>query len=113
MRLKNYGRNHKKRKEYIKQSGLLLVGVDVSNAKHDSCIGSLEGVRCRIGFRNARDGFKRFEDAIRKNMFRNKANMFSLLWSLQAFTCLPCRHRQAGMHFITGLKAVDTGFLSC
>ena len=72
MRLKDYGRNQKKRKEYIKQSGLLLVGVDVSKAKHDACIGSLEGVRCRIGFRNARDGFKRFEDAIRKNMFRNK-----------------------------------------
>jgi transposase len=72
MTLKDYGRNHKKRKEYIKQSGLLLVGVDVSKAKHDACIGSLEGVRCRIGFRNARDGFKRFEEAIRKNMFRNK-----------------------------------------
>ena len=42
MRLKNYGRNHKKRKEYIHQSGLLLVGgVDVSKAKHDTCIGSL------------------------------------------------------------------------
>ena len=25
IRLKDYGRNHKKRKEYIKQSGLLLV----------------------------------------------------------------------------------------
>ncbi|MBU4344331.1 MAG: hypothetical protein L6247_07925 [Desulfobacteraceae bacterium] len=37
MRLKNYGRNHKKRKEYIQQSGLLLVGVDVSKAKHDAC----------------------------------------------------------------------------
>ena len=72
IRLKDYGRNQKKRKEYIKQSGLLLVGVDVSKAKHDACIGSLEGVRCRIGFRNARDGFKRFEDAIRKNIFRNK-----------------------------------------
>ena len=48
MRLKDYGRNQKKRKEYIKQSGLLLVGVDVSKAKHDACIGSLEGVRCRI-----------------------------------------------------------------
>ena len=29
MKLKDYGRNHKKRKEYIKQSGFLLVGVDV------------------------------------------------------------------------------------
>ncbi len=37
MRLKDYGRNHKKRKEYIHQSGLLLVGVDVSKAKHDAC----------------------------------------------------------------------------
>ena len=36
MRLKNYGRNHKKRKEYIKQSGLLLLGVDVSKAKPDA-----------------------------------------------------------------------------
>jgi hypothetical protein len=55
MRLKNYGRNQKKRKEYIQQSGLLVVGVDVSKAKHDACIGALEGVRCRIRFRNARD----------------------------------------------------------
>jgi len=33
IRLKDYGRNQKKRKEYIKQSGLLLAGVDVSKAK--------------------------------------------------------------------------------
>ena len=58
MKLKNYGRNQKKRKEYIKQSGLLLVGLDVSKTKHDACIDILEGVRCKIGFRNARDGFK-------------------------------------------------------
>ena len=44
MRPKDYGRNHKKRKEYIHQSGLLLAGVDVSKAKHDVCIGALEGV---------------------------------------------------------------------
>lgn len=49
MKLKNYGRNQKKRKEYIKQSLPLLVGVDVSKAKHNACIGTLEGVRCRIG----------------------------------------------------------------
>jgi hypothetical protein len=30
MKLKNYGRNQKKRKEYIKQSGLLIAGVDVA-----------------------------------------------------------------------------------
>ncbi len=52
IRLKDYGRNRKKRKEYIHQSGLLLAEVDVSKAKHDACIGTLDGVRCRIGFRN-------------------------------------------------------------
>jgi len=46
--------------------------VDVSKAKHDACIGTLDSVRCRIGFKNERAAFKGFEDAIRKNMFRNK-----------------------------------------
>jgi hypothetical protein len=46
--------------------------VDVSKAKHDACIGTLDSVRCRIGFKNARAAFKGFEDAIRKNMFRSK-----------------------------------------
>ena len=32
MRLKDYGRNQKKRKEHIHQSGLLLAGVNVSEA---------------------------------------------------------------------------------
>ena len=41
MRLKDYGRKKKKRKEYIYQSGLLLAKVDVSKAKHDACIGSV------------------------------------------------------------------------
>jgi hypothetical protein len=49
IKLKNYGRNHKKGKEYIKQSGLLLAGVEMSKAKHDACIGTLEGGGCRIG----------------------------------------------------------------
>lgn len=72
MRLKEYGRNPRKRKEYIQQDALLLIGVDVSKSKHDACIGTLENVKSRIEFRNARDGFQRFEDAIRKNMFRNR-----------------------------------------
>jgi len=45
IRLKDYGRNRKERKEYIHQSGLLITGVDVSKAKHDACIGTLEGIR--------------------------------------------------------------------
>ncbi len=51
MRLKDYGRNHKERKEYIHQSGLLLDGVDVCKAKHDAFMGALEGARSYIGFR--------------------------------------------------------------
>ena len=45
IRLKDYGRNRKERKEYIHQSGFLLAGVDVSKAKDDGCIEGLEGVR--------------------------------------------------------------------
>ena len=40
MRLKDYGRNQKKRKEYLHQSELFLAGVDVSKAKHDACTGA-------------------------------------------------------------------------
>ena len=47
MRLKDYARNHKRRKEYVQQPGLLLVGVDVSKSKHDACIGTQAGVICR------------------------------------------------------------------
>ena len=56
MRLKDYGRNQKKRKEYIHQSGLLITGVDVSKAKNDGCVRTLEGVRYRIGFRKKYKG---------------------------------------------------------
>ena len=50
IRLKDYGRNQKERKEYINQSGLLITGLDVSKAKHDACIGILEGI-ISSGFR--------------------------------------------------------------
>ena len=47
MRLKDYGRNRKERKEYIHQSGLLISEVDDSKAKNNACIRLLEGVRYR------------------------------------------------------------------
>ena len=93
MRLKDYGRNHKKRKEYIHRSGLLLAGINVSKAKHDSCIGTLEGVRCRIGFLTARDGFKRFEQAIRKNMFRNKCKRVLIAMEPSGLYCYSLYNR--------------------
>jgi len=42
MRLKDYGRNQKKRKEDIHQSGLLLAGMDVSKTKYE--LGALLGL---------------------------------------------------------------------
>jgi len=46
MRLKEYGKIWKERKEYIHQNGLLLTGAeDVSKAKHGAGIWALEGVR--------------------------------------------------------------------
>ena len=49
IKLKDYGRNQKKRKEDIHQSGLLLAGVDVSKAKHAVRKGTSEVVRSRMG----------------------------------------------------------------
>ena len=45
MRLKVYGRNQNKRKEYIHQSGLLITGMDVSKTYLGVCKGTLEGIR--------------------------------------------------------------------
>lgn len=51
MRLKDYARNHKKRKDYVLQPDLLMIGVDVSKAKHSACIGTQEGIVFRkFGF---------------------------------------------------------------
>ena len=73
MRLKDYGRNPKKRKEYVQQPSLLLVGIDVSKAKHDACIGTQTGViQRKLTFTHSREGFKMFEKTIRKSMFKAK-----------------------------------------
>jgi len=47
MRLKEYGRNANKRKEYVSQPDLRLVGVDVSTATHKACLGTQTTMRCR------------------------------------------------------------------
>ena len=40
MRLTEYGRNPHTRKAYVQQPDLLMVGVDVSKAKHHACLGT-------------------------------------------------------------------------
>ena len=47
MRLKDYGRSPEKRKEFLQQPGLLIVGIDVSKAKHTACIGTQAAVLCQ------------------------------------------------------------------
>ena len=62
MRLQEYGRNANKRKEYVHQPDLLLVGVDVSKAKHSACMGTQTTMSCRkLEFTHTREGFQRFE----------------------------------------------------
>jgi len=83
MKLKNYGRNQKKRKEYIKQSGLLLVGVDVSKAKHDACIGTFYnrlkscgyGV-CLVSCRAVKNNRRTMQDGASKT---DKKDAYSIL----------------------------------
>jgi len=73
MRLKDYARNLEKRKVYVQQPGLLLIGVDISKTKHDACIGiKNEVIQRKLTFAHSREGFQMFEKAIRKNMFKAK-----------------------------------------
>jgi transposase len=72
MRLKEYGRNANKRKEYVHQPNLLLVGVDVSKAKHSACLGTQTTMSCRkLEFTHTREGFKRFAQPLRVHMVKN------------------------------------------
>ena len=56
MRLKDYARNHNRRKEYVQQPDLLLVGVDASKGKHDACVGMVTTcvIRNKLQFQNSR-----------------------------------------------------------
>lgn len=73
MRIKDYGRNPQKRKEYVRQPGLLIIGIDVSKAKHDDCIGTRKRIiQRKLTFVHSREGFQLFETVIRKTMFKNK-----------------------------------------
>ena len=73
MRLKEYARSPKRRKEYVQQAGLLLVGLDVSKTKHDACLGTKEGVRYRqLTFTHTRAGFRMFEAVVKKQMAINQ-----------------------------------------
>ena len=57
MRLKDYARNHKKRKDYVQQTGLLMAEVDVK-PKHDACMGTQKGIIYqKLTFTNTREGF--------------------------------------------------------
>jgi transposase len=72
MRLTEYGRTPQKRKAYVQQSDLLLVGVDVSKAKHSACIGTQTGISCRkLEFTHTREGFQRFEHTLRHHLDKN------------------------------------------
>jgi len=75
MRLKDYGRNPEKRKAYVQQQGLLMVGVDISKDKHDACIGTFgAAIQRKLTFPHSREGFSLFEKTIRKAMFKAKCH---------------------------------------
>lgn len=73
MRLTEYGRNPHKRKEYVHQPNLLLVGVDVSKAKHHACLGTQTTMSCRkLEFTHTREGFRRFEQTLKDHLVKNR-----------------------------------------
>src|SRR5215469_437567 len=73
MRLQEYGRNPSKRKEYVHHPDLLLVGVDVSKAKHNACMGTQTTMSCRkCECTHTREGFRRFEQTLKAHLDKNR-----------------------------------------
>jgi transposase len=73
MRLTEYGREPHKRKEYVHQPALLLVGVDVSQAKHHTCLGTQTIISCRqLACTHTREGFRRFEQTLRNHRVQTR-----------------------------------------
>jgi hypothetical protein len=73
MRLHEYGRNPSKRKEYVHHPDLLLVGVDVSKAKHHACMGTQPTMSCRtFAFPHTREGFQRFAQTLRNHLVQTR-----------------------------------------
>jgi transposase len=82
MRLPEYGRDPQKRKEYVHQPDLLLVGVDVSKAKHNTCLGTQRGISCRkLEFTHTREGFQLFERTLKTHLA--KTNCQRLLIAME------------------------------
>ena len=82
MRLPEYGRDPQKRKEYVHQPDLLLVGVDVSKAKHNACLGTQRGISCRkLEFTHTREGFQLFERTLKTHLA--KTNCQRLLIAME------------------------------
>ncbi len=65
MKLQDYGRCQKKRNLFVKQTDLLLVGVDISKAKHDACFARTNR---SLTFTNSREGFKKFDLVVRQTL---------------------------------------------
>jgi hypothetical protein len=72
MRRQEAGRNPHRRKEYGHHPDLLLVGVDVSQAKHNACIGTQTTMSCRKrALTHPHEGFRRFAQPLTAPLVKN------------------------------------------
>ena len=73
MRLHEYGRNPSKRKEYVHHPDLLLVGGDVSQAKHHAGMGTQTTMSYRkFAFTPTREGCQRFAQTLRNYLVKTR-----------------------------------------
>lgn len=72
MRLTEYGRNPHKRKAYGQQPDFLLVGVDVSKAKHHACLGTQTGIsRRKLALTPTREGVERCAQTLKPQLVKH------------------------------------------
>ena len=102
MRLPEYGRNPHTRKAYVQQPNLLMVGVDVSKAKHHACLGTQRGIsRRKLAFAHTREGMSVLNRPSSNSASSMPVGTSSSLWSPLVSTGRPST---------TDSKGVTMGF---
>ena len=72
MRLTEDGRNPHTRKAYVQQPDLRMVGVEVSQAQPNACLGTQRGVsRHKLALTHPREGIERLEQPLQPQLVKH------------------------------------------
>jgi hypothetical protein len=110
MRLPEYGRDPHTRKAYVHHPALLLVGVDVSQAKHHACLGTQTILSCRkLAFPHTREGFQRFAQTLRNHLGKTRGQRLLIAMAPSGLSWQALYERLKGCGYEVGLVHCQAG----